>query len=235
MVAYGGGWSGRVLLAAGVAVALCACGSDEPPPPGDAGASIADALPGTPAEVEEALLTVDDLGEEWIDLGAIPLDERGFDACPETQVVTAGDDPDRRGEAQSLYAQGEPPEPIFGESVSLWVSEDVARERLAEFASMTTECASFEHELPDGGSASVRMLQQDAPRLGDEAVAMLMEYDPSEGPTILRDTTAVRIGDALVLTEGPDLTEDDPEASRQRQRFIDVTRQAVEKATRTLP
>jgi hypothetical protein len=61
-----------------------------------------------------------------------------------------------------------------------------------------------------------------------------MEFDPPEGPTILRDTVVVRIGDALVLTEGPDRVEDDPEAGRQRERFDELTRQAVDKAIQTL-
>jgi len=44
----------------------------------------------------------------------------------------------------------------------------------------------------------------------------------------------VRIGDALVLTEGPDVAEGDPELDRQRRRFSDLTGQAVDKASRIL-
>src|SRR5687767_2554595 len=52
-------WFGRLLL--GIAVVLAACGGD-PVPPGVPDSSIPDALPGTPEEVEEALLNTDDLG-----------------------------------------------------------------------------------------------------------------------------------------------------------------------------
>ena len=51
------------------------------------------------------------------DLGAVPLDERGFEGCPETRMVTGGDDPARLGEAQSLYGQGDLPVVTFAESV----------------------------------------------------------------------------------------------------------------------
>src|SRR5687767_2554596 len=30
-------------------------------------------------------------GGGWVDLGAVPLDERGFEGCPETGVVTGGE------------------------------------------------------------------------------------------------------------------------------------------------
>ena len=70
--------------------------------------------------------------------------------------------------------------------------------------------------------------------LGDEGVAHVLELDPPEGPTILRDIRTVRIGDALVLTDGPDVAEGDPELDRQRERFDDLTSQAVDKAMRTL-
>ena len=191
-------------------------------------------MPGTPAEVEEALLTTDDLEEGWTDLGAVPFGERSFPECPETGVVTDGEDPARLGEAQSVYGEGDPPVPTFGVSVSLWESPDVAHERLATLASIPSECPPFEHELPDGGTATVTITERNAPPLGDEAIAHVIEFDLPEGPTILRDLLAVRIGDALVLTDGPDLAEGDPELDRQRKRFEDLTGQAVDKATRIL-
>ena len=212
---------------------LVAC-AEESAPPGSADTSIPDALPGTPADVEEALLDTDDLGDGWTDLGAVPLGERSFAACPETGVVTDGRDPARLGEAQSVYGEGDPPVPTLGVSVSLWESPDVARQRLATTASIPSECGSFEHELPDGGTATVTITERDAPPLGDEAVAHVLEIDLPEGPTILRDLVTVRIGDALVLTDGPDMAEGDPELGRQRERFDDLTRQAVDKADRTL-
>ena len=121
-------------------------------------------------------------------------------------TTSAGLDPTRLGEAQSLYGEGEPPVPTFGESVSLWESPDVARERLGTFASITAECRSFEHRLEAGRTATVTITEQAAPPLGD----------------------------VVVLTEGPDLAEGDPELDRQRERFDDLTARAVEKATRTL-
>ncbi len=226
-------WCGRLLVTVGMAALLVGCGEDAAPR-GVTDSSLPDALPGTPAEVEEALLTTGDLGEGWVDLGAVPLDERGFEDCPETRVVTGGEDPARLGEAQSLYAEGDPPVPTFGESISLWESPEVAAERLATSASVPSECGSFEQEMVDGTTATVRVLPRDAPQLGDEAMRMVVEFDQDDGPTILRDVVVVRIGDVLVLTEGADLAEDDPRADRQQERFDELTRQAVDKATRFL-
>ena len=226
-------WSGRLLFTMGVAALLVGCGED-PAPAGIPDPSVPDALPGTPAEVEEALLTADDLGEGWTDLGAVPLDERSFTECPETGVVTGGKDPSRLGEAQSLYGEGDPPVPTFGESISLWESPEVAAERLAASASVTSECGSFEQEMLDGSTATVKLLPRDVPQLGDEAVCVVIEFDQDEGPTILRDLVIVRIGDVLVLTEGVDRVEDDPQADRQQERFDELTAQAVDKATRIL-
>jgi hypothetical protein len=227
-------WPGRLILTISSAVLLSGCGGDDPVPPGAPEQTVADALPGTPPEVEEALLTTDDLGDGWVDLGAVPLDERGFAACPETGVITGGEDRTRLGEAQSTYAEDDPAVPTFGVSISLWESPDVAAERFATFASMTSECQPFEEELPGGGTTMVSLLPRDAPRLGDEAVGVVIEADQADGPTILRDSTVVRIGDVLVLTEGLDRVEDDPEAERQQQRFEVLTEQAVEKAASVL-
>ena len=226
-------WSGRLLTAMGAAALLVACGGD-PAPAGIPDSSVPDALPGTPAEVEEALLTTDELGEGWTDLGAVPLGERSFPECPETGVVTDGEDPARLGEAQSHYGEGDPPVPTFGVSVSRWESADVARERLATLASVPSECRSFDLELPEGGTATVTITERDAPPLGDQALAQVIEVDLPEGPTILRDVLVVRIGDALVLTDGPNVPEGDPKLDRQRERFEDLARQAVDKATRIL-
>jgi hypothetical protein len=226
-------WYGRMLVSAVMAALLVACGED-PELAGTPDSSAPDALPGTPAEVEDALLTSDDLGEDWTDLGAVPLDERGFAECPESGAVTGGDDPARLGEAQSLYNTGDPPVPTLGVSVSLWESPDVASERLATMASIPAECASFEDELLDGGTATVTITEREAPQLGDEAIAQVIEFDMPEGPNVLRDVLVVRIGDALVLTEGPDVAEGDPALDRQRERFEDLTGQAVDKAARVL-
>ena len=107
---------GRLLFPLCIAFLPVACGED-PVPPGIPDTSVPDALPGTPAKVENALVTTDELGEGWVDLGAVPLDERGFEGCPETRMVTGGDDPARLGEAQSLYGQGDLPVVTFAESV----------------------------------------------------------------------------------------------------------------------
>jgi hypothetical protein len=228
---------GRMVVAmGGMAAVLAACGGD---PQSAASAaptdsSVPDALPGTPAEVEEALVTADDLGEGWTDLGAVPLDERGFAKCPESGVITGGEDATRLGEAQSSYGEGDPPVPTFGVSVSSWESPEVARERLATFASLPDTCGPFRHELPDGGTAMVTITEAAAPALGDESIAQVMVFDLGEGPTLLRDVLAVQIGDALVLTEGPDVAVGDPELDRQSERFRGLTAQAVDKAARVL-
>jgi hypothetical protein len=58
------------------------------------------ALPGSPPKVA-ALLTVDDLGDGWVDTGPTPFEQRGVQACPATNVLTAEEDPSRVGEAQT--------------------------------------------------------------------------------------------------------------------------------------
>lgn len=220
-------WSGPLLLAMGLTTPLAACGGNPPPP------SAPDALPGSPPELEEALLTTSELGEGWIDLGAVPLEERGLRGCPEGQVITAGEDAARRGEAQSTYAEGKPPAPTFGESVSLWESADVASERLATFASMASECRSFEEELLDGRRAVISVVQRNAPPLGDQAVALELRADAAEGPTVSSDVVLVRLGSVLVLTEGQRV-DGDPDVSLDQERLDELTGRAVEKAEETL-
>ena len=105
---------------------------------------------------------------------------------------------------------------------------------MAASASATSQCRSFEQEMLDGRTATVRILPRDAPMLGDESVGVLIEADPDEGPTILRDVMLVRVGDVLVLTEGVDRVEDDPQADAQQERFEELTRQAVDKVNRSL-
>ena len=88
-----------------------------------------------------------------------------------------------RGGAEPLR-QGDPPVPTFGESISLWESPEVAAERLAASASVTSECGSFEQEMFDGSTATVKLLPRDVPQPGDEAVGVVIEFDQDEGPTI---------------------------------------------------
>ena len=222
-------WLGAV----GVVVLVTACGGG-----GDGGTrltpSVPIALPATPPEVLEALLTPEDLGDGWIDLGAVPQSDRGFSGCPQTQVITGGDDPARLGEAQRLLADGQPPGPILGESISLWESPEVAGDRLATIASTVTECPTFQHELLDGRSSTVAVVQRDAPPLGDEAVALEHQVAPDEGPSLVLDVIVVRVGSALVLTDG-ERVDGDPVRSLDQRRFDELTGLAVEKARSTLP
>ena len=76
--------------------------------------------------------------------------------------------------------------------------------------------------------------ERDAPSMGDEAVAQVLEFELPDGPTVVRDVLAMRIGDVVVLTEGPDVAEGDPELARQRERFEDLTGQAVDGAAGVL-
>ncbi|MGY1743061.1 MULTISPECIES: hypothetical protein [unclassified Blastococcus] len=240
---------GTGLAALGVAIALGGCGNDPPTDPVPAapaspsaadptgmpaGSAVPDALPGSPPEVEAALLTTDDLGAGWTDLGPVPLEERGSPGCPQAGVISAGEDPARLGEAQSYYAEDDPDVVTFGESVSVWASADVARERLATFASQARECRSFEQQVLDGSTVTVRTEERDVPPLGDEAVALVQSFELSPELTVLRDVVVVRIGDALVLVDGPDVAEGDETADSQRQQFDELAAQAVEKAARAL-
>ena len=223
--------AGRWLGALGIVVLMTACGGDEgaqltPPAP--------IALPGTPPEVLEALLTPEDLGDGWVDLGAMPQTDRGFSGCPSSQVITGGEDPARVGEAQRLLADGEPPAPVLGESISVWESPDVARDRLATIASTVTECGTFEQDLLDGRSSMVTLVQREGPPLGDERIALEHRVDPDEGPSLVVDVVVVRLGSALVLTDG-ERVDGEPDRSLDLQRLDELTGQAVEKARTALP
>ena len=204
------------------------CGSEQPPAP------VPDALPGTPPEVEAALLTTEDLGKEWIDIGAVPLDQRGFDGCPPAQVITAVVDPERVGEAQSGYVKGDPPAPYFGESISLWTSAEVAHARLRQFASQTSQCRSFTDKLADGRPATLRVSGRKPPQLGDEAVAVVVQTDPADGPVTSADVVVIRHGKALILTESHRV-DADPPVGLEQSGLDALTRQAVDKAQDKLP
>jgi hypothetical protein len=234
-----------VLLLVAAGITLGGCGDDDPPASSStsaapqatgmpAGSAVPDALPGSPPEVAEALLTTDDLGEGWTDLGPVPFEERGAPGCPESGVISTEEDPARLGEAQSYYAEEDPAVITFGESVSVWESADVARERFATFASMATQCRTFEQEVLDGSTVTVRTEERNAPPLGDEAVALVQRFELSPDLTVLRDVVVVRIGDALVLVDGPDLAEGDSTAASAREQFEELTAQAVEKANLVL-
>lgn len=206
---------------------LAGCGSETPEP-------AAKALPGTPPEVEAALLTADDLGDEWVDLGPTPFEQRGFDACPVTNVLAAEEDDRRVGEAQSYYSEGEPPAPTFFESVSLWDSPEVAAERLAVFATASEECVGVPQPLADGQVAAATFTSRPAPRLGDEAVALTVHTEPEEGPDLFLELVGVRVGNAIVFTNG-ERYEGDPAASLDPGRLDQLTERAVEKVEQTLP
>lgn len=211
-----------------VALALASCGGEQPPP------AAPDALPGTPPEVEAALLTPDELGKTWIDLGPVPFDQRGYDGCPAGKVIAAVVDPERVGEAQSIYAEGKPPAPTFGESISLWKSAEVAHARLRQFASQTSQCRSFTEQLNDGRQATINVSERQAPQLGDEAVAVVVQTDPADGPTAYLDAIVVRRGKALILTEAQRV-DGEPQVSLEQSRLDALTRQAFDKAQEKLP
>jgi hypothetical protein len=209
---------------------LAGCGGEEEPEP----ERVAKALPGTPPEVEASLSTVDELGDGWVDLGPTPFKERGFDGCPSANVLTAEQDEQRVGEAQTYYSQGEPPAPtVFFESVSLWGSSAVAAERLAVFATASAQCVGVRQEL-DGRPATATFTDRAAPQLGDEAVALTVELQPEDGPDLFLDMVAVRVGEAIVFTNG-ERYEDEPEAGLDPSQLDELTAEAVAKAEQTLP
>lgn len=223
---YGGCVSRPFRLPVVLGLALLAgCGGET--------ASPGKALPGTPLEVEAALLTVDDLGGEWVDLGPTPFEQRGFASCPPTNVLAAGEDERRVGEAQSYYSEGEPPAPTFFESISLWDSPEVAAERLAVFATASEECVGVQEELADGQPATATFTQRPAPQLGDEAVALTLQLEPEEGPDLFLDLVTVRVGEAIVFTNG-ERYEADPAASRDPGWLDQLTERAVGEVEQTL-
>jgi hypothetical protein len=193
------------------------------------------ALPGSPPEVEAALLTVEDLGDGWVDTGPTPFEQRGFRSCPATNVLTAEEDPSRLGEAQTYFQEGdEPPAPAFHESVSLWKSEQVAQERLATLATATTTCIGVAEQTPDGTEATVTFTERPVPTLGDEAVGQSARFDFADRPDATIDVMAVRLDDVIVLTIG-ERHDANAQASLSTARLEELTRKAVQKVQRNIP
>jgi hypothetical protein len=77
-------------------------------------------------------------------------------------------------------------------------------------------------------------VQRDAPRLGDEAIALEHRVDPDEGPSLVLDLVVVRLGSALVLVDG-ERVDGEPDRSLDRQRLDELTGRAVDKARTALP
>ncbi len=118
-------------------------------------------------------------------------------------MFTAGQDPERLGEAQTYFTQGEGrPAPTFFESVSLWKSPEVAGARMSTFNSQTSECRSLRGQLPDGQSARFSLTARPAPWLGDQAVAVSVRVEPDGQAPAFIDLIAVRLDDAIVFTNG---------------------------------
>lgn len=213
-------------------VLLAGCGGDGQggPPP-----RAPKSLPGTPAGVEAALLTAEEVGDGWEDIGPTPFEQRGLDACPPTNVLTAEEDERRLGEAQTYHRRGESdPAPTFFESVSLWESAQIAEERLATFGTAPTACTGGQHRTPDGRVAEVTFTGRPVPDLGDEAVAQEVHFDFAEGVDATVDVIAVRLDDVIVFTNGERFS-GQREASLEPAELADLTRQAVEKVERNLP
>lgn len=213
---------------------LVGCGGDgEAPAP--ARDTVPKALPGTPPEVEAALLTADELGDGWKDDGATPFEERGLDGCPATDVLTSVEDPARLGEAQTYFLEGdEPPAPVFFTSVSLWESAEVARARLATFASAAGTCVDVPHRLPDGRRATYTIREAPAPDLGDEALGQEARFTVEDQPDGSMELIAVRLDDVVVLTLG-ERYDGSPRVSVSRARLEELTRKAVGKVQRRMP
>ena len=193
------------------------------------------ALPGSPPGVEAALLTAEDLGDSWVDTGPTPFEQRGFQGCPATNVLTAEEDPSRVGEAQTYFQEGdEPPAPTFHESVSLWKSESVAQERLATFATAATTCVGVPEQTPDGTEATLTFTERPVPTLGDQAVGQSAEFDFADRPDATIDVIAIRLDNVIVLTVG-ERHDDNPQASLSTARLEELTRQSVDKVQRNMP
>lgn len=217
-------------LAVLTALVLAASCGDDPPLPRP---PVPKALPGTPPEVEQALLTEDELGDDWHDEGPTPFEERGLPECPQNTALTAGKDEHRLGEAQTYFVEGDGRQdrflPTFFESVSLWTSEQVARERVAQFASQTTDCRSFRRTAPNGERAEISVAERPAPQLGEQVAGVRVRVEQERGVQLL-DLIAVRVGDAVVLTLGERVEGEGLEPERLDR----LTAQAVDKAQRRL-
>ncbi len=193
------------------------------------------ALPGSPPEVEAALLTTEDLGDGWVDIGATPFEERGLKTCPATNVLTSQEDPSRVGEAQTHFLEDDdPPAPPFFESVSLWKSEQVAQERLATFATATTTCIGVTERTPDGRDATVTFTERPMPDLGDETVGQTVRFDFAEGPDATLELIAVRLGNVIMLTNA-ERSDAAPDRGLDSAELLKLTSEAVDKVKRSLP
>ena len=220
----------RVLVGVLAALLLLGCGREA-----ESGgpAAVPKALPGSPPGVEAALLTTGELGDGWVDAGATPFEQRGLDECPATNVLTSNQDQSRVGEAQTYFEQGEGrPALTFFESVSLWESAQVARERLATFATATT-CVGVTQRTPDG-PATVTFTDRPVPQLGDETVAQSARFDFAGRPDSTVDLIAIRLGNVIVTTSG-ERYDGSPAISLDTARLEALTRTSVDKVKRSLP
>ncbi len=223
----------RHLLAAVLSpLLLLACDAEEASEPP---MTVPKALPGSPPKVEAALMTVEDLGDGWVDQGPTPFEMRGFDDCPATNVLTSAQDPRRVGEAQTYFSKGDDaPAPTFFESVSVWESDGVAQDRLATFATAASTCVGVKQRTLDGREATVTFTERPAPDVGGEAVSQALRFDFGDGPDSTVDLIAVRLGDVIVFTNG-ERHDGEPQASLDPSLLQDLTRMAVEKVERSLP
>jgi hypothetical protein len=219
-----------VAVLAPLLLSSCGEGAEEEGP-----GPVPKALPGSPPELEAALLTIEDLGDGWVDIGPTPFEERGLEACPATNVVTSEEDPSRVGEAQTHFLrEDEPPTPPFFQSVSVWESEQAAQERLATFATSTATCVGVAERTPDGRAATVTFTERPVPELGDQTVGQTVRFDFAEGPDATLELLAVRLRNVVVLTNA-ERSEAAPDRGLDSAEFLALTREAVDKVTRSLP
>ncbi len=84
--------------------------------------------------------------------------------------------------------------------------------------------------MPDGQRARFAVLHRDGPKLGDQSSAATVRVDAHGRPPAFIDLIAVRLGDAIVFTNGERYEGTDLPASLTTAQLDELTRRAVSKA-----
>lgn len=172
----------RMLVLLSVLTLATACGSSGGDHEEDFTSS--DARVYTEAELQEALLVLDDLPRGW-KAGEDDDEEDDEEACGD-EVFGEGFDSDIEANFQRSDFG-----PFFTETLTQ-LDEDEAEQGLDAFREALEECASFTQTDEDGTETEITLEEIDAPDLGDEAVAAEVTATTPLGAFVM-DICVVRI------------------------------------------
>lgn len=177
----------RTLVLLCVLSLVTACGSDGD---GEGDSTESDVRVYSEAELQEALLVLEDLPKGW-KVGEDD-DEGGEDeACGDAVFGEAFDSDVEANFQRSDFG------PFFSESLAQ-LKESEAAAGVEAFRSALAECASYTQTDEDGTETEITLEEIDAPDLGDDAVATKMTATTPLGAFVM-DLCLVRI-DGTVAT-----------------------------------